>query len=369
MKKLFSILLVVVMMASVCCVSVFAENNDIQNEFLYQDKFEEFIKLPERTDSLVEDMETYYYDYDELYYHKNADSGEVDWVLARAYTNAPPPPWMMIYVKQIGNRVIKSISPGIVTLPYAYAIYNATDDCYYDISDINPDDYKGLAEAFEELEIGHAIDDVDVDGSVSIMDATTIQIYLAKEEEIEDIYDKYYTTLADLDGDGEMSIMDATEIQLKLAGLDKPAVNEEMVYSEFNNMYGVDTGIEEVSFETLYNSYYDVESKINGERYAVIIKSKEQLDSAFYSYVDLESVLNDEFFEDKWLVVSACRVTDSEMVAEISDLGVRYKTLFMRADRELNDTDGIAEPIAPMYYSFVAVDKDALAQVTEIIWL
>ena len=99
------------------------------------------------------------------------------------------------------------------------------------------------------------------------------------------------------------------------------------------------------------------------------IKSKEQLDSVLYSYVDLEDVINDEFFEEKWLVVSACRVTDSEMYAEITDLGVRNKTLFIRADRELHDTDGVAEPIAPMYYSFVAVDKDALAQVTEIIWM
>ena len=57
------------------------------------------------------------------------------------------------------------------------------------------------------------------------------------------------------------------------------------------------------------------------------------------------------------------------MVAQITDLGVRGNTLFIRADKKLCDSDGVAEPLAPMYHSFVAVDKDALAQVTEIIWL
>ncbi len=58
------------------------------------------------------------------------------------------------------------------------------------------------------------IGDVDADGEISILDATEIQMVLAKIKPFfEDI------TTADVDGDGEISILDATAIQLDLARL------------------------------------------------------------------------------------------------------------------------------------------------------
>lgn len=349
MKKLVSILLAVIMVASVCSVSAFAE---VPPEDKFYDRFVE-----KYGDAM-------YYQEVQPHYDEN---GEIDWVVVCAYTDMaivdPLPEATHSNCYMNGEFVFHS-KDWFLPFEAGHCVYDPKKDEFIDITKVNFDEYKDLKKHVRTYYFANLIGDIDDDNDITIMDATEIQLIIAKLKE------QYVgICVSDFDRDGELTVLDATAIQLRLAGLVKPAVNEEMVYSEFNNMYGVDTGIEKVPFDTLYNSYYDVEGKINCESYAVIIKSKEQLDSVFYSYVDLEDVLSDEFFEEKWLVVSACRVTDSEMYAKITDLGVRNKTLFMRADRELHDTDGVAEPIAPMYYLFVAVDKDALAQVTEIIWM
>lgn len=372
MKKLVSLLLVAVMVLSVGMVTTFAENRE-EKQFLYKDKFEEYIRVPEYDPQLHSEYgDYYYYDYDELYYHENDTSGETDWALIKAFTNLEPNPWEVVRVKQIGNRLLKWLYPGIGVLPYGYAVYDVVNDKCYDMESIrNPEDFEGLDVAFEELKLGLPLGDVDMDSTVSVLDATEIQRYMAQLIEVPYGYYSYIPALGDVDGDGEMTILDATALQQMLAGLDEnPEVNMELVYSDFNNMYDVDTGIEKVSFEVLYNGTFDdFDDKISSSHFAVVIKSKEQYDSVFYSTEGIEDILNNAFFEDKWLVVSACMVTDAEMVAQITDLGVRNNTLFMRANTELRDTDGIMEPIAPMYYSLVAVDKSDIAEVSEIIWM
>lgn len=63
--------------------------------------------------------------------------------------------------------------------------------------------------------------DTDSDGEVSIMDATAIQLHIAKISSLS----THQINNADTDGDGEVSIMDATEIQLFVAEL-IPALGE-----------------------------------------------------------------------------------------------------------------------------------------------
>lgn len=58
--------------------------------------------------------------------------------------------------------------------------------------------------------------DIDMDGKVTILDATGIQRYLAFYDEFSDKQE----SLADTDKDGLISIMDATTIQMQLAGID-----------------------------------------------------------------------------------------------------------------------------------------------------
>lgn len=369
MKKLVSLLLVAVMVLSMGMVSVFAEGTE-EKELLYKDKFVGYIGFPEEDPENDKPFHPSFTKYDEIYYHVNETSGEIDWALISVVLYAINP-WEVVETLQIGDRVLKWWVPGAAVLPYGYAVYNVADDTFYDIQRVKPEEYDGFVEVIDELELGLPLGDVDMDSSVSVLDATEIQRYIAQLIEVPYGYYSYIPALADVEDDDEMNILDATALQVKLAQLeDCTQPNEEMVYSDFNNMYGVDTGIEEVPFETLYNGTQNYAgNKMSSERFAVIIKSKEQYDSVFSSYYGVEDVLDEEFFENKCLVASACRVTDAEMVAEISDVCVRYKTLFIRADKQLSDSDGVSEPIAPMYHSFVAVDKSYLAEVEEIIWL
>ncbi len=60
-----------------------------------------------------------------------------------------------------------------------------------------------------------SLGDIDLDGTVTIMDATGVQRYLAFYDE----FTEKQVQLADTDKDGLISIMDATTIQLQLAGL------------------------------------------------------------------------------------------------------------------------------------------------------
>ncbi|MBQ8057275.1 MAG: dockerin type I repeat-containing protein [Ruminococcus sp.] len=369
MRKLVSIILIAVMLMSVLSVSAFAENNNVQNEFLYQDKFEEFIGLPERTDELIENHETYYYDYNELYYHKHPKSGEVDWVLARAFTNVPPPPWMRVLVKQIGNRVIKSISPGIVKLPYSYVVYNAYDDCFYDIENLSPEEYNGLAQAFEELELGYAVGDVDEDGRISIIDVTNIQLYLAMEKEIEDTYKQYFDTLTDFDGDSKITIMDATSIQLRLANIyDEPVVNEEMVFSDYSQRlasmpYNAVAMFfdEEYSEKQLGHSVYKAE-KFGNENTIVIIKSNEQYRELFKEDAP---IFEDDFFENKCIIASLVRTHGMKGSATVAGVAKSGDTLYVQV--LVFTPSGNLEPISPYLLSMVSVDKNLVSDVYNVV--
>lgn len=62
---------------------------------------------------------------------------------------------------------------------------------------------------------GYDVGDVDMDGDISIMDATTIQQYLVSRVDFSD----KQLVLADTTFDGTVSIMDATCIQMFLVGL------------------------------------------------------------------------------------------------------------------------------------------------------
>ncbi len=57
--------------------------------------------------------------------------------------------------------------------------------------------------------------DVDLDGEMSIMDSTLIQMFIAQLKTLSEDQQ----AIADIDGDSQVSVMDSTEIRLKLAGL------------------------------------------------------------------------------------------------------------------------------------------------------
>ena len=174
MKKLVSLLLVAIMVLSVTSVSAFAENTE-EKQFQFKDKFEEYIWYPEYDPELHEYKQECFYDYDELYYHKNAQSGEIDWVLISVIVATPPLPWEKVEIMQVGERFIKWWTPGAADFPYGYIIYDVETDSFFSIDRVDLDNYDGFVEAFEELNLGCPLGDVDMDGCVTILDATEVQ--------------------------------------------------------------------------------------------------------------------------------------------------------------------------------------------------
>lgn len=74
------------------------------------------------------------------------------------------------------------------------------------------------------------IGDADGDSSVSVLDATAIQMHIAQLSELSD--DGY--ELSDVDLDGEVSVLDATAIQMFIAQLsDNPYITHTLYYDDY----------------------------------------------------------------------------------------------------------------------------------------
>ncbi len=175
-------------------------------------------------------IESDIYKYDEVYYHRNKN-GEIDWTLIETVFQYAQP--LNVYAV-IGDRVWlgDSVWPTV-----NYCIYDVEETKFFDICQINWDDYDGLEDVILSLELGVPIGDADVDGQLSVLDATYIQRTLAKLIifPTDDLSSYFRVTqdelnyLSDIDRDGERSIIDATLIQMKLAKLDVPVATPDQV--------------------------------------------------------------------------------------------------------------------------------------------
>ena len=83
-----------------------------------------------------------------------------------------------------------------------------------DESDDMIDEYEGLREVFCTPKFGRLIGDIDIDGIVSILDATEIQRIVAGISDLSTIWVRDYNL------DCIVDIMDATAIQRHIAGLE-----------------------------------------------------------------------------------------------------------------------------------------------------
>ncbi len=378
MKKIVSIILVAVMFVSVFAVPALAVENDTA-QFKYLDEiFERFGATEYYEQQAIMDV------YDEVYYHYSDDNAqEPDWTLVLCPLN--PAPIERKDGTLVGDRILSVVGSACAVFPDGYGVYVREIDEFIalrqskleQIVELCPD----FIEAIEENEIGQQFGDVDNDGELSIIDATYIQRFLAK---LYDFIQTYYLvhldggngriSVCDFDRDGKTTIFDVTGIQRKLALLDDeplpepgPQVNNDLVLVEYSYDGPIVTP-DPVSIEfeeklSEQQSYGMHSAEFN--EFAAIIKSKEQYDSLFRVYQD---EFTEDFFEDKWLLASVCIVTDYYMVADITDIGVMDNTLYISINKYLSGSDGMGYPIAPPYYNFVAVDKDDVAYVTDIVW-
>ncbi|MBQ7132936.1 MAG: dockerin type I repeat-containing protein [Ruminococcus sp.] len=224
MKKLVSIILIFVLMMSMNVVPVFAYENLISGDYLYESKYvEEYIEP-------VYNYEEDWYTYSEKYYHhidETDPESEIDWVLVAAGTNMAAPWFAKMVVKDI---VFNNRGSGGYPFEFYYAVYDVKEEAFVEITDSMVDDYDGLYEMMLELNVGTPIGDANKDNKLSVMDATYIQRVLAglcDFDEDDDISGHYnlgsenLDYVSDFDRDGERTIFDATAIQMKLAEIEE----------------------------------------------------------------------------------------------------------------------------------------------------
>ncbi len=159
--------------------------------------------------------------YQELYYHPYARDDKpygYDWALVAA--NFGGATRTEIYTQVVGGRLLEA--PGYKLYPFTFNIglYDTAQDRFFDLTEIDFNNYPGLYEAWQKLDIGELTDqeqlgDADGDMRVTILDATKIQRGIADLDSRNSIV----ATGADADGDGNMTVLDATRIQRFIADL------------------------------------------------------------------------------------------------------------------------------------------------------
>ena len=159
--------------------------------------------------------------YQEVYYHpydKDDKEYGTDWAIVEASISGIVA--CAEYERIVGGRLLWA--PNTFQQPFAFdiGIYDAEKDQFFDIETIDFDDYPGLYEVWQTMDIGELTvkeqpGDADGDLNVTILDATKIQRGLAGLDSRNSIV----AAGADVDGDGDMTVMDATRIRRNIAGL------------------------------------------------------------------------------------------------------------------------------------------------------
>ena len=219
MKKILSMLLVVIMITSVTTITAFSATNDAgDKDYLFFDDFDAIHRC--------NTGDTTYY-YDELYYHyvdENDPDSEIDWSIVYALLYAGNP---SLIKGMISDRVLTSSMN--VCYTYGWALYDAKTKEFISINKVDIDKYDGFEEALSKVKVGNPLGDADLDGVLTISDATYIQRVLANLDEFSiyddlsiydtwgKIYDNPLYFISDIDGDGNRTVLDATTIQMKLA--------------------------------------------------------------------------------------------------------------------------------------------------------
>ncbi len=219
MKKIISFVMVLILISLSCVPVLASENNQPASQDLFEDRFIEQYGWPSF--------------YSELYYHYTEQNGEmsIDWAFIHCVKDMWDTFGFSSYLI-LGDKVFE---PGDVEYkPFfvPYAVYDVEKDEFIDIQYADYTQYEGIEECMNKWAVGRVIGDMDIDGTLSVLDATVIQRCFAGIEEFSqyDLCESYnhsavYGTeklayYSDFDRDGKRTILDATAIQHKLAGLE-----------------------------------------------------------------------------------------------------------------------------------------------------
>jgi len=232
MKKVLSILLIVVMMLSVLVVPAYAEEQTDKKQTKYFDKFfEEYF-----SDSYyyIEHYDYYYnhvltYCYDEIYYHyENETDEEPAWTLIYGYIDSDL--WVRKHGTAVGDRIIYTVEEDSGSTSRHYVYVTELDE-FIPLEKSKMDritEYStDFVKTIEEIEYGQLVGDIDENNVLDSIDVTYIQRYLAGyQDKIDYNSIGYHITIvgsidvSDFDRDGETTVLDATAIQRHIAGLE-----------------------------------------------------------------------------------------------------------------------------------------------------
>ena len=247
-------------------------------------------------------------------------------------------------------------------LPFktSFAVYDVAKDEFFDLTEVDFREYGNLDKEVIQLGIADIVGDLDGDGEISVLDATKVQLIVAKMANLKNFY------VADYNRDNDLDVMDATAIQRKIAKLDlvddgKAVIVEEEVYF-YDDLPEMPYGVTNIEYQTLdyYNDYTTVPSVFGYTVFYAIIKSKSQYDEVMKVYND---EFDEAFFEDKYLVVQAGK--SGERRSAPYDLCVKDDTLYFSADSISGGVN--PPPIEYFFASVTAVDKEVLKGVTDIV--
>ncbi len=164
--------------------------------------------------------------YEELYYHTR--DGETDWTLIHAYTDEQEP---LVVFGEFGDRFLHK-NMGGVPFELDYGIYDVKQNKFIGLETAyKSGDYPDLTRVMDLLNIGRLRGDIDLSGTLSILDATELQRVLAEYRSYPDgdavwgydlisyreIDTENCLYISDVNKDGKRDINDVTEIQHILA--------------------------------------------------------------------------------------------------------------------------------------------------------
>ena len=223
MKRIVSILLVVVMMISVFSITASADSYDEfpEVEYKYYDRVKD--------DSTYGNYIPYFYGYNELHHYANETDEEPDWVLIACIVDLFP--WECKQGVWVRDRLLWSMGGvGPIHFMSGYAVYLPESDEFISLTEENVEKVvekcPGFIETLEKYGIGQLRGDINEDNKIDVLDATYIQRVLAGKIDYtiaaEVFSDGQFKpdSPCDFDCDGEITILDATKIQRHIAGLE-----------------------------------------------------------------------------------------------------------------------------------------------------
>ena len=188
---------------------------------LYEAKFAQWIQFTKYDPDTMTDRYCTYDEYEELYYHYSTQGSAPDWMLAKVHVEFYGM-WDSVPYRQFGNRVLVGWSSGASVCPFDLTLYDIANDQFYhmDESNVTEENFPGLTEAIEGLELGYELGDVGMDGELDITDATIMQRYEAGLQTplSNSIYQTLIPVIGDMDGNG-FDIVDVTIVQRKLVNM------------------------------------------------------------------------------------------------------------------------------------------------------